>query len=500
MKTLVLVAAAAAALVPAGALAGRGTFSSSDPLLNVVWAGSAKTAGMMLSEPTNLNPGLCTYPAGHTVILDGYVRDRCAWVGDLAVTGETLLLTGQGDPLDLRFELEAFAGTQRADGSICPVIGPQCEGLTLVDYQAYWIEALRDYVLYTGDVGAASAMLENVAGVLDRYYPAGTSDGLFQNALGPADYAYINRHSPTVVYYNAQYVVALREGAQLARWAGAASRAATWDARADALGPIVLSTFWDPAAGAFKDTPDAELVHPQDGNAFAVLAGVGTSAQRRSALDYLAAHDAYDYGNSISDADVWDGWPWGTGARRRAYPFISFFEVEARFQEGLDASAIDLIRREWGYMAKNGPGTTWEVIGPFGSPDVFGISSLAHGWSTGAAPALTSYVLGVQPDGPGFARFVARPHTGSLSWAAGDVPSPHGTIHFEWRRWGRTFTARVVSPVPGTIALPAVGTATLDGKPVRLPAKRTETLLQVRKGTHAIVVAPAAKKTRPTRR
>ncbi len=480
------------ALQPAGALAAPGSFTASDPLLGTIWAQAAKTAGLMLSRPTNLGKG-CSYPAGHTIILDGYVRDRCSWIGDLSVTGKTLLLTGQGDPADLRFALQAFADTQREDGSICPVIGPLCDGRTLVDYQAYWIEALRDYVLYTGDLGAAQAMLGTVTAILDRYYPASTVDGLFQNRLGPADFAYINRRSTTVAYYNALYALALREGAELAVWAGAPAAAAAWEARAGTLAEDILATFWDAAAGAFKGTPDAAVVHPQDGNAFAVLAGVGSAVQRRSALDYLAAHNAYEYGNSISDVDVWDGPPWGEESHLRVYPFISFFEVQARFREGLDASAIDLIRRGWGYMTRVGPGTTWEVIGPHGSSSMFVAPSFAHGWSSGAAPALTSYVLGVRPDGPGFPRFVAHPHTGKLLWAAGDVPTPRGAIHFEWRRQGKRFTAQVVSPVPGTIVLPAVGPTTVDGTTVSPGKTPATTTIRVKAGTHAIVVAPLVK-------
>ena len=53
---------------------------------------------------------------------------------------------------------------------------------------------------------------------------------------------------------------------------------------------------------------------------------------------------------------------------KRVYPFISYFEVVARYQTGLDPSALALIRREWGYMLANGPqATMWETIGAFGS-------------------------------------------------------------------------------------------------------------------------------------
>jgi hypothetical protein len=110
---------------------------------------------------------------------------------------------------------------------------------------------------------------------------------------------------------------------------------------------------------------------------------------------------------------------------------MSYFEVVARLQAGLDTSALDLLRREWGYMVKNGPGTTWETIGPYGSAPLGG--SWAHGWSSGAAPALTAYVLGVRPTGPGFSTFVVEPHPGDLAWARGVVPTPHGDIRVSWR-------------------------------------------------------------------
>ena len=124
----------------------------------------------------------------------------------------------------------------------------------------------------------------------------------------------------------------------------------------------------------------------------------------------------------------------------------------ARFATGDDARALELVRREWGWMldpARGGPGTMWEAIGSWGSIDGYEkrFTSMAHGWSTGAAPALTAYVLGVRPTSPGYATFDVDPHRGDLGWAQGQVPTPHGPIRFAWSRAG----ARLVVP-PGTVA------------------------------------------------
>ncbi len=200
---------------------------------------------------------------------------------------------------------------------------------------------------------------------------------------------------------------------------------------------------------------------------FAVLAGLATSAQARSALDYLGGHEWRPYGAAIADNDVWDGYPWGDYADQRVYPFISYFDVVARYQTGLDHSALALIRREWGYMLANGPQSTmWETIGAAGGPPGDQTPSYDQGWSSGAAPALTNYALGVRPASPGFGSYVAEPHPADLRWARGNVPTPHGTISFSWDYGARKMTAKVDAPVGGRIVLPADGAAELDGKPI----------------------------------
>ena len=189
--------------------------------------------------------------------------------------------------------------------------------------------------------------------------------GLLVNSLGANDYAYIQRTGTTVAYYNAGYVRALRFAAKIAGWIGQPAEAAAWTGRIAGVAAAFGPAFWDASVGAYKDATVGPVVHPEDGNVFAVLAGLATLAQARSALDYLGGHEWQPYGATIADNDVWDGYPWGDQADLRVYPFIGYFDVVARYQSGLDPSALALIRREWGYMLANGPKSTmWETIGP----------------------------------------------------------------------------------------------------------------------------------------
>jgi len=426
-----------ALVVAPAANAAGGSFTSSDPVLNKIWSESVRTAtDMLVAGPLTVDAeGRPCAIALPKVIIDGVVRDRCPYVGDESVIDRTLDASQPNWPTQ-RAMLVWFADAQHMDGAI-PASPLNGGTLVLFDYNAYWIQALETYVLYSGDVGLARQLWPNLRRLIDGYYVAHTRDGLVVNDVGADDYAYIERHGTVVAYYNAQYVYALRDAAQIATWVGQKASALRWTARARATAAAADAAFWDASAGAFVDTTQDRATHPQDGNAFAVLAGVATHAQAISALDYLSAHDTRDYGNTIVDTNAWASAIWGGDAMDRVYPFMSYFELDARFETGLVASAFNLLRREWGYMVRTGPGTMWETIGPYGGAPSDIHPSYDSGWSSGAAPALTQYVLGVTPTSPGFKTFSVAPHTFDLSSIVGAVPTPHGLIRVSWKKGGR---------------------------------------------------------------
>ena len=422
-------AVVACALAPTALAAG--SFTSSDPLLNSIWQASVKTANDGISRPVGLDPRNCTIKL-QLVILDAPDRDRCPYIGDEAVSGLTLLVAGS-HATTLRAMIAWFASVQNPDGSIpdSPIFD---HSQVLIDYNAYWIEALYDYTLYTGDRTLLKSVFPNLVRLVDVYYPAHLdANGLLVNPVPEDDYDYILRTGATVSYYNAQYVRALGMAATLAIWDGNSADAKPWHARAAAVASSFAAEFWDPAVGAFTDSAANTTVHPQDGNVFAILAGLASPSQATSALAYIDKAMSTPDGDTITDSTAWDRDVWGYDGEARIEPFIGYYDVLARFATGEDKSALDLIRREWGFMLQNGPGTMWENINATtGKPEDV-LPSWDHGWSSGAAPALTTQVLGVRPVAPGFAKFVVTPHVGDLQWASGTVPTPYGTIHVSWR-------------------------------------------------------------------
>jgi hypothetical protein len=447
-RYVVIVSALVMASCAVAASSRAGTFESSDPELNAIWKASVATAeDMLMPGPQQVDAfgDACAIDVP-VIIEDGSIRDRCPCIGDEHVTAAVFDVSTPDDDVR-RNMLRWFGDHQLADGAIpsSPIYGGRS---VLFDYNAYWLMVLHRYVLYSGDRALARELWPHVRR-LARWFDANTlPSGLLDNPLGPADYAFIRRRGTVTAYFNAQAAVALRETAQVARWISSPDAAAL-AARANRI-TAALGAFWDPVVGAFADSTTDFSLHPQDGNVFAVLAGVDRTRARR-ALAYQQTHSWRSYGSTLVDGNGWDDPAWGYQGSERVYPFIGYDELLARFSIGLDRSALQLIRLEWGYMLANGPGRMWELISPFGGGPIdqrLG-GGWDMGWSAGAAPALTDYVLGVQPMSPGFATFTVRPHPGDLAWARGTIDTPHGPITVSWRNVDGKIKIAVRNP-PGT--------------------------------------------------
>jgi hypothetical protein len=320
-------------------------------------------------------------------------------------------------------------------------------------------------------------------------------------ALGYGDYAFLPRSGP-ITYYNALYVHALKYASQLAATLGHDDDASRWAERADGIPESLLARNFDAQAGAFFDggpCPGEDAgsicnVHAQDGNAIAILAGVTNDTVSTQILDYWAGSTAQPYGNAFYDSSILSP---NDRFEQRVYAFISFFELAARFATpGRAASALEEVRRLYGWMASHDPGVTqWEGIGPGGVSYQGPFMSYSHGWSTGIVPLMSGYVLGVTPTAPGFNTWRVCPVVdGDLAWAKGVVPAGSGaSIKVSWEKTGEsteTLSLEVDAPegTDGTICIPDIGrevtSVTVNGesKPVGEP-------LEVQGGRFSIVVA-----------
>jgi alpha-L-rhamnosidase len=229
----------------------------------------------------------------------------------------------------------------------------------------------------------------------------------------------------------------------------------------------------------------------QDGNSLAVLFGVAPTGQDAAILAALAKTlPSTPYGSLAFSTNA--------GLQNGVSPFVTNDEVGALFASGDTASALSLLQRLWGYMDAPGPdytGADWELVGPNGAPGFGDETSLAHGWSSGATADLSSYVLGVRPTAAGFDVWSVDPHPGSLSWAEGNVPTPHGTIEVRWAQQASSgrFALQVTAPgrTTGTLTVPVprrggVVTVLTTKAP---PGRRSKKVITVAAGATSVPVS-----------
>ena len=497
----------------------RGHFLSSDHLLNKIWYAGAYTVQINTDRPDTAKQW--PYAAGEgdhaddvvpgadpdtDVIFDGGKRDRIVWQGDLAVQDPVTYVSTYDLPA-VENSLSSLAGQQLDDGYMpaASQVGPHNAGELRVygEYVTWFVSNMAEHYRWTGDLAYLQRWWPAMQRAVDWLEAQRDDTGLLSMAASGSCGHYGYRNCGHETYNNALYARILDQMAGLAADAGSPEARTTYADRAEAVRAAVNDQLWDEQVGAYRLSTEIPTAFPQDGNAAAVLAGIASPTQAKRAMRYLQRNNWTD----IGALTVSQSTPNASLPPFHA-PLPSWFEVDARLAApGASVleqqSAFELMHRFWGWMLRQDPGSTfWEHVLPGGDPNLAQFSSLAHGWAAGPTVSMTTKVLGVSPTEPGFRRFEVRPHPGSLSWAEGTVPTPHGDVRAAWQRTGRDFRldASVPSGTVADLAVPAESQrvrVTLDGRvvwdgksgPAR-PQDGYATVAGVGPGNHVVRVLP----------
>jgi alpha-L-rhamnosidase len=250
--------------------------------------------------------------------------------------------------------------------------------------------------------------------------------------------------------------------------------AASWSAQAAALKTSINAFLFNPGLGAYQLSASSNGTHaatsvPQDANAEAVAFGVAPASDVSGILGYLKDNLWGTYGPQPYSPDA--------NYSTVISPFVTGYELDARFAAGDTSDALALTNLMWAQMVKqDGPfytGTLWEKLGQNGQ-DTDSNASLAHGWATAPVSAFSGYLLGIQPTGPGYRTWSIAPQPGSLSWAQGQAPTPSGTpVVSRWQAGGDASSFKLTMSAPpgttGIVAVPELGSSRViaeDGKVV----------------------------------
>lgn len=473
-----------------------GRFLSSDRTFNRVWWAGAYTFDLDTTRNS----------AGKWVVLDGAKRDRFVWSGDLGVEGLTAYSASRAAPAVIRASLLAFACQQETNGYLTPASIPSTtcplsaladpfhlappflssRNLRLGEYVPAWIVALSDYERYTGDRRFVRALLPTARRAM-RWFEGQASAGLYRESarFGAINWHPYDRARGADGMTNALYYQALIRMAGLERRLGAGSAAARSDLRrATAVRAAVTRQLWDPRARAMLvNTAARPTNHTQDANVYAALSGVLDRRRSEQALAYVSGRLQTRFG-PVSTRRRDDPW-----MSHYISPYITSWELWARYERGETGAANAIIHRLYGHMAAADPGTLWEKVAVNGVPEPYreapivghprprplrfppGQTSLAHGWSTGPTSALSAFVLGIRPTACGFSTLTVAPQLGDLRWAQGQIGTPHGPVVSRWQHDRRPdrfrLTVRVPRGTTATVVVPLLGRRrriALDGR------------------------------------
>ena len=393
-----------------------GEFRSSDARLDRIWEVGADTVHLCMQD----------------YLWDGIKRDRLVWIGDMHPEVATIhAVFGFNDvvPASLDLTRDVTPVTEWMNG--------------ISSYSMWWVIIHDDLWMHHGDRAYLAAQQPYLGQLLERLAGLVGPDGRERiDGMRFLDWPSSPNQQGVTAGLQGLLVTTLDRGARLMDVLGD-------DRRADLCR--------EAAARARRVVP--EVAGSKSGAALQVLAGMRDPAA--TARDVLLRDGA-----------------------RGVSTFYGLYVLEALAAAGEIEAALDLIRTYWGGMLDLGATTFWEdfdlawtgnvgridelvppdrqdIHGDFGGYCYEGFRhSLCHGWASGPTSWLSRHVLGVTPLDPGFTRARVAPRLGSLAWAEGACPTPHGPIHVRHERQPDGGVASTVR-APEGIVIEVVGTTLL---------------------------------------
>ncbi|OCB86064.1 Six-hairpin glycosidase [Sanghuangporus baumii] len=422
------------------------------------------------------------------IIVDGAKRDRAVWPGDMGIAVPAAFVS-TNDLIPVRNALSTmFAAINPVTGAL-PESGPPLSQLDSDTYHGWTLIGTHNYYLYTGDTEWLQTVWANYTKAVQFLAGKSVPSGLI-NITGLRDWARLGGGGINAEG-NAIYYKVLTNSADLAAYLNDTELASAYSANASIVKSAFNHEFWVESLGMYRDNTSTTLC-PQDANSFAVLFNLTQNASQANSVSAGLEKNWNELGAVAPELPD------------TISPFIGGFELQAHFVSGNDDRAMDLLRREWGYMLYTNLSVQSTLLEGYTANGSLGYRSYrgynydpaytshAHGWSSGPTSALTFYVLGLQIMTPQGQDWTLEPHTSGLSAAQGGFETPLGWFGASWELSGRKNTQFVVETpkgTSGTVTLPAgLGKSVrVNGNPLKSKStKNGKTTFVVSGGKHTI--------------
>jgi hypothetical protein len=396
---------------------GGASFACDDPRYEEFWQIGARTVDVCSTD----------------AFLDCPGREQRAWVSDAYPQILVSLVTNPDHRL-VRRHLALTARSRLPSGLLAGAAG--CDfsriGFTMPEYSLHWIRSLAAYWQYSGDEEFVRRHVRVADAVIERYEAQRGASGLLENFAGWVflDWAQLDRDVVTAAH-DALYAAALRAYAELPGSTDVSDLMARTTAAFEAL--------WDDDRRVYVDAlgsqgPSRRV--SQHTNGAALLGGLVPPERVRGVIERIVDPAASELGGrlvvtetpaTVSRPDRVPFYqytpPQDFDAERdvvAAQPWFCRFLHEAFFcHDRRDLILSSLLR--------------WKDVDCGGTFQEFwsaepGRASRCHGWASSPTYDLTTYVLGVRPTAPGYARAVLDCYLGPFSRVSGRVPTPHGWL------------------------------------------------------------------------
>ena len=327
-----------------------------------------------------------TIANGTSVLTDGAKRDRLVWPGDMSIAVPSIAVSTY-DLISLRNGLDSLVAYQSSDGMF-PYAGfpVPLGGIVSYTYHLHTLINLYNYFQWSGDQvflsGVWDAWKAGMAWATDQIDTSGLA-----NVTASSDWlrSGMGGHN---IEANAILLYTLNLGVSLAHVQSDTDSANLWSSFAAAIPPAAQTLLWDSSSGLFRDneTTEGALLLPQDGNAWAIKAGLFDSPEQATQITKGLQARWTEWGAPAPEA------------QNAVSPFVTGFELEAHFLTNRTDAALTLIRKMWADFMLDDPRMTnstfiegYSATGelhypPYPADDTI---SYAHGWSSGPTGSLT---------------------------------------------------------------------------------------------------------------
>lgn len=318
----------------------------------------------------------------HLCMMEHYVdtpwREQCLYSFD----SRNQMLCGyfalkEGNAAYARANLQLMSEDRRDDGllSIC---APSGTTLAIPSFSLYYILAMHEYAMHTGDWSLARTYAFQMEAILDAFLARADADGLIQSFAGKMYWNFYD-WSPYLagklfqddvarpdLVINCLFVLALDSFHAICNGAGLPFR---YEGIVKNMRAQIRHTFWS-AQGALALYGGGEE-YTVLGNALAICGGVLQGEEAVAVADLIVS-------GSLTPASL----------SMNIFKYEALLQVDAKKYR---AYILEEIRRNYQTMLDAGATTVWETLQ--GADDFDGAGSLCHGWS--AVPIYIYHKLGL---------------------------------------------------------------------------------------------------------